>query len=54
MRILKEIFGKKSSFETLDALRNYSLTEIEMNYVRGGGDPPIDEPPPPIVIFPKP
>jgi len=54
MRTLIELFGKKQSIDVFNALRDQSLTEKEMNLVRGGGDPPPPEPEPPIIIIPYP
>jgi hypothetical protein len=52
MRTLNSIFGKNSSVDVFNSFRGESLTEMEMNYVRGGGDPPYTPPPiDPIDVF---
>ena len=53
MRTLNSNLRKSDSVDVFNAFRGESLTEMEMNFIRGGGDPPAPEPPPPI-FWPKP
>jgi len=39
--------------DAFDLFRVHTLTDVEMNYIRGGGDPPEDDEPIDI-IFPFP
>jgi hypothetical protein len=55
MRTLNSIFGKNDSVDLFNSFRGQSLTEMEMNFVRGGGDPPSDQGGDPIdIIIPLP
>jgi hypothetical protein len=49
MRTFNETYGKRNSIDAFDSFRAFTLSEMEMNHVRGGGnfnpnpnDPPID------------
>ena len=45
MRTLNAFRGKQLKADNFDMLNLQSLSDMEMNYVRGGGDPPQDDEP---------
>ncbi len=44
MRTLTASLGRKVLSNSFEQFISHSLTKSEMNYIRGGGDPPADEP----------
>lgn len=53
MRTLAEFREKKVTNDAFNVLNLYALSDVEMNFVRGGGDPP-DDGEPIDVFFPYP